>query len=231
MAKKKLDQYKGALSASEIAEGINAAIQNAVRLLEDAQILLKNKRFPSAASLATLSIEESGKISILRALSVARNDKDIKESWKEYRTHTKKNTQWIVTDLVQSGAKKLEDFRPMFEDEAEHPHILDQIKQLGFYTDCLGNKHWSIPPEIVDEALATMLVGIASILCSKKTVTEKEIELWIKHIGPVWKQDMNWMQKSLENWYLEMQDCGLVPEGENAMKKFIEGNIDFGEKT
>ncbi len=231
MATKKLDQYKGALSASEIAEGINAATQNAARLVVDAELLLENKRYPSATSLAILSIEESGKVSILRGLSVARDGKDLKESWREYRSHTKKNVQWIIGDLAKSGARKLEDFRPMFKKDAEHPLVLDQIKQIGFYTDCLGNKHWSNPEKVIDENLAKMIVGIAQVFASNKVVTEKEIELWVKHIGPVWKKNMGWMQQSLENWYREMQDCGLAPDGENAMKEFIQGNIDFGQKA
>ena len=58
MTKKKLDQYRGQLSASQAAEGINSAIHNAKRLADDAEFLLKNGRYPSAVSLAILSIEE-----------------------------------------------------------------------------------------------------------------------------------------------------------------------------
>ena len=231
MAKKRLDQYKGNLSARKIAQGINAALQNAKRLADDAELLLENKRYPSAACLAILSIEESGKSSILRELSVARDGKDLKESWKRYRTHTSKNAAWILADLLKSGARKLVDFRPMFENDAVHPFLLDQVKQIVFYTDCLGNSNWSIPENAIDEGLSKMLVGLAKVFASNKRMTEKEIELWIKHIGPVWKQNMGWMQQALKNWYGEMQECGLATEGENAMEEFIRGNINFMEKT
>jgi hypothetical protein len=56
MGNRRLDQYKGKLSASQIAEGMNAAIRNSKRLAEDAELLLKEKRFSSATSLAILSI-------------------------------------------------------------------------------------------------------------------------------------------------------------------------------
>ncbi|MGM0985309.1 MAG: AbiV family abortive infection protein, partial [Pseudomonadota bacterium] len=49
-----------------------------------------------ANSLATLSIEESGKVSILRAMSLARDEKELKEEWRRYRSHTNKNVQWIL---------------------------------------------------------------------------------------------------------------------------------------
>lgn len=231
MGKKRLDQYKGRLSALKVAEGINAALQNAKRLADDADLLLKKKKYPSAASLAILSIEESGKVSILRGLSVARDGKDLKEAWKAYRSHTKKNASWIIADLFKSGARKLEDFRQMFEKDAEHPFLLDQVKQLGFYTDCLGDANWSLPENVVDESLAKIMVGLAKVFASDKTTTAKEIHLWIKHIGPVWKQNMGWMEQALRNWYSEMQECGLAPKGENAMDEFIRGNINFVEKT
>jgi AbiV family abortive infection protein len=231
MAKKGLNQYKGQLSASQVAEGMNAASRNAKRLSEDAELLLEKERYPSAASLAILSIEESGKLSILRELTLARNEKELKEAWKGYRSHTKKNVTWVLPDLVKAGARKLEDFRPIFEEDAEHPYVLDYIKQIGFYTDCLGDAHWSIPEEIVDKGLAKMLVGLSKIFASNKEITEKEIELWIKHLGPVWKKNMAWMKHALENWYDEMQESGLAPDGINAMREFIKGNIMIPEKN
>lgn len=223
----RLDQYKGQLSASQIAEGMNAATRNAKRLAEDAELLLQEKRFSGATSLAILSIEESGKQSILRELSLSRDDKELKEAWKDYRSHTKKNVLWILPDLVKTGARNLEDLRPIFQENAEHPYILDQVKQISFYSDCLGNAHWSIPEEVIAEGIAKMMVWLAKIFVSKKEVTEKEIELWIKHLGPVWKKNMNWMKQALENWYKEMREYDLTPESTNKIDfiDFIKGNI------
>src|ERR1043165_9306013 len=94
VAKKKLDAYKGRLSLEQIVAGINAAIHNARRLAEDARLLLESKRYPSAAALAILSIEESGKTSILRSLAFANNQEALIACWRNYRTHTKKNVSW-----------------------------------------------------------------------------------------------------------------------------------------
>ncbi|MGO9620035.1 MAG: AbiV family abortive infection protein [Desulfobaccales bacterium] len=231
MSERKLNHYKGELSAAQIAEGMNAAARNARRLAEEAELLIENKRYATATSLAILSIEESGKESILRGLSVARNDKELKEAWKDYRSHTKKNVAWVLMDMVKAGARKLDDFLPMFKEDAEHPYILDNLKQIGFYTDCLGNAHWSIPEEVIDEGIAKMVIYLAKIFISKKEITEKEIELWIKHLGPVWKKDMRWMQQALENWYHEMQECGLSPEGPNKMRNFIKKGIKITTDT
>jgi len=218
---KKLDGYRGRLKPKQIAEGMNAALENARRLATDADSLLKAGAFPSAASLAILAIEEAGKVSILRALSVARSEAEAGETWKEYRSHTKKNASWILPQLAAAGARKLEDFRPIFDEVSDHPYVLDQLKQLGFYTDCLGKAHWSKPTEVIDEKLARMLVEIARIFAQDPKHSEKEIELWIEHVGPVWKKDMAWMKQAVVNWYAAMQAAGLAKDGPNVMEQFV----------
>ena len=225
MTKTKLDQFKGRRTPAQITAGINAASQNAKRLCEDALLLLNEKRYPSAASLAILSIEESGKISILRGLALAKNDKAVLSAWQAYRSHTKKNVSWLLPQLAASGARRLDDFSPLFDKESEHPSLLDQIKQLGFYTDCLAKAHWAVPVEVIDESTSKMLVAIARIFAKERETTVKEIELWIKHLGPVWVTNAAWMKKALTNWYQEMQQLGLAPEGKNSMEEFIQQGL------
>lgn len=60
-SKSQLQQYRGPLTAKEIAEGIAAAQNNARRLVADAKCLLATGRYPSATGLAILAIEEAGK--------------------------------------------------------------------------------------------------------------------------------------------------------------------------
>lgn len=224
---KKLASYKGRLTFSQIARGMSAASENAARLAQDSKLLLDAGRFPTACSLAALSIEESGKISILRGMAIARNGTELKEEWKRYRSHTNKNVQWMFPQLVAEGARKLDDFRPLFEENADHPYLLDQIKQLGFYTDCLGSKaHWSIPDEVIDRELAAQLVSSAECLSSTSPTSEREIELWAEYVGPVWKKDLSWMKRAVANWYQAMQREGLTPDGKNGMEKFIYEGID-----
>ena len=215
MSKRHLNSYKGKLNPDQIANGINAAIHNANRLAEDAQILLGACRYPTAASVAVLSIEESGKISVLRRLALAETDEEASRIWKDYRSHTKKNFLWLMPQLIMKGARRLDDFRPLFEHEADHTYILDQVKQISFYTDCLGEAHWSEPTKVIDKELATMLVQIAKIFASKNRVTVKEIELWIKHIGRSKNETLKEQKESLLHWYAEMQELELAPKGQD----------------
>ena len=217
--------YRGPLDAAQIAAGMNLATSNAARLAKDARLLLENKRWPSAASVAALSIEESGKVVILRRFLTA-SDEEVKSLWKSYRSHTKKNLNWILPDLVAKGAKSLEDFRSMIDSTSDHPAILDSIKQLAFYSDCLENAHWSDPESVVDEILATRLVKTAEILSPARVVTVRELELWVKHMSPVWNTSADWMKTALVNWYAEMQAEGLAPSGENPMAAFVKDGLN-----
>lgn len=221
MAKKGLAQYKGKLDPGQIAEGMNAALDNATRLADAASLLLENGDCALAASLSALSIEESGKLTVLRSLAVARNKTEVVECWREYRSHIKKNVMWPFLDLFAMGARRLDDFAPLFEKDGEHPYLLDQVKQIGFYTNCLGNAHWSVPEANIDRELAKMLVDTARILAKHRKVTQVEIDLWIKHVGPVWKGPKELMEHALVQWYKEMQDQSLAEKGPNAMEEFI----------
>lgn len=209
---KKLSSYKGRLNPSQIADGMNAANRNAIRLVTDAKILLNAEGFPSSAALSILSIEESGKSSILRLLSLSKTDKDIINTWKEYRSHVKKNVLGIFPQKFIEGARKLDDFRSIFDGKSEHPYILDQLKQISFYTDCLGQAHWSEPTLVINKELAESLVLTAEILTSRNEVTAREIELWIKHFSNTDFSDLTKAKESLLHWYYDMQVAELLPD-------------------
>ena len=208
---------------------MNAAAANAKRLYEDAEMLLDQSRYASAASLAILSIEESGKISILREMSLLTETEDLKEIWRRYRSHTQKNIAWILPDLVMKGANKISDIREIFNPDSDHPQLLDHLKQISFYTDCLGNKNWSIPDNIIGESLAKQLVMTAKIFIPKSEKSIKEIELWKKHLGPIWKgvveglkpEDIDRLHIAVESFEEEMLSLGLKLDTKNKLSDFI----------
>jgi AbiV family abortive infection protein len=219
----KFIQFSGRLSPQEAAGGMNAAEANASRLLEDAKLLLEANRFPTAASLAILSIEESGKVSILREIVLARSEQEAKEAWRGYRSHTKKNVTWLLPELAAKGARTLEDLRPLMDPGAEHPHLLDKIKQLGFYTDCGRDARWAEPDRVIDESFARSIVKIASLSAGRGRHTAREVELWVEHMGSVWKAEMAWMKTALSRWYQAMRAEGLEAEGPEEIDSFIWG--------
>ncbi len=84
------------------------------------------------------------------------------------------------------GARRANDFLPLFHPDAEHPFILDQLKQVSFYTDCLRKGHWSVPEKVATKEAAESLLKIAEGFSRSRETTTEEIDLWIQYIKPVW---------------------------------------------
>ncbi len=216
---KRLNAYKGRISVPQIVEGMNAAVRNSCRLSADARLLLEGNRFPSATALAILAIEEAGKVSILRGLSIAPNDEVIKASWKAYRSHIAKNAAWIIADLARNGASTLNDLRPIYDPESEHTAQLDALKQISFYTDCLGAAHWSEPHEVIDVNLAKAMVKLSELLTPKRKIEVREIELWVEHVAPHW--GTQGMFNAAVNFYDAMRAEGLDFRDPNEIRRFF----------
>ena len=217
-----LPQYKGELDPEQIAQGINAARRNARRLADDAKLLLSAKRFPTATSLAALSIEESGKVSVLRGIAFTPSER-VQSEWKGYRSHRRKNSTWILPYLVANGARDLDSLRPATDPSLKHTALLDKVKQLGFYTDCLGNVNWSEPDKVIEEELAKFLVNIADQFAKSDAVTIKEIELWQEFMKPVYGAPLEQMKAALLQWYAAMEENGLWESDGISVNAFVNG--------
>ena len=229
---KKLPQYKGKLTAEEVAAGINAARQNAKRLFHSAEILFANGDYATSVSLAILAIEESGKSSILRGIAVTNDNSLLKNFWKDYRSHEQKTKTWNILNYIPHEKKKvkLEDFIGMFSPGNISSSMLDQIKQIGFYTDCLGKRHWSIPQEVIDKSFAKHILDLANFHCGNtKTISIKEIELWVECLAPVWMKSLEEMKHGLLVWRRKMHDAGLIDDSDR-FAEFITTGINLGNE-
>jgi AbiV family abortive infection protein len=221
-----LEQYKGSLTTAQAAAGIKAAIQNSCALLEEAKLLANNGRWQRSAALAILAIEESGKVSILRGILLARNEQELKESWREYRNHSSKNRASILPDLVAKGARKFDELRLIVDGSSDHNAVIEAVKQISVYSDALGQCHWSVPSEVVSQELSEQLLNIARILVQTEEsafTTEAELNIWVKHMRPVWKKDMNAMKGALLSCYAEARTSGVLQgkQTESDMLEFL----------
>lgn len=171
------------LSPEQIANGMNAASRNAARLVKDAEMLLEAKRYPTAAAVAVLAIEESGKLPILRGLATAESDAAVKARWKEYRSHQAKNVLWLFPMFASAGVKTMAEFGRLFDPNSKHREKLDELKQFGFYSDCFEGGDWSEPEHFIDELMARFVVKTARSLTKEYPFSAREIELWVEHVG------------------------------------------------
>jgi len=140
-----LHPYWGKLPPEKIADGMNVAHRNAARLASDARTMLEIQHYKTAAALAILAIEESGKVSILRELALAADDREAKDIWKRLRSHKAKNAMWIFPELVGRGARRLDEFAAVFDLSSDHTEVLDKLKQVSIYSDCYGSARWHDP--------------------------------------------------------------------------------------
>lgn len=218
-------QYKSNLTPRQAAEGIKVASDNAKKLYQDAQLLFDNNRYERAVALAILAIEEAGKIKIIRGILTEDDPGALKKKWQSYRRHTDKNIMWIFPQLVAGGARKLQDFLPIFDSNKDHPQTLENIKQLSFYTDFFTNLKWNIPSETITKDIVKSIMRVAEIMVQSTEgamTSEKELELWLKHMKPTKDKDFHNAQQAMINCYREAEELGLIEAGmADKMENFI----------
>ncbi len=217
MVSRQLSAFRGELSAKDVADGINAAIRNAKRLAADAKLMLDAKRYPTAAALAIYSLEETEKVSTLRALSVAQTKDELGHAWEDYRSNRTQNSAWIAAELDSKGAGHLSGFSDAMEKDAYHSSMLTIIKRLGLHTECYRKGYWSEPSVVIDANAAAVLVRIAENACAKNEISDREIALWVEHVGPAWHSSK--MPDALLRWAQAMEEEGLIKPASDDVQR------------
>lgn len=162
--------------------------------------------------MSILAIEEEGKVPLIRGLLTAKTPKELRDEWRAYRCHTKKNVMWALRKYASSDPN-IGDFRPMYASGNDDPRVLDAVKQIGFYSDCLGKALWSIPDDVVGEPLARLLFDTAKLLVragDSPMTTEPELQLWVKHLKPVRRRYMLLVKQALIACYQEASELGVL---------------------
>ncbi|HAJ27016.1 MAG TPA: AbiV family abortive infection protein [Syntrophus sp. (in: bacteria)] len=221
MDNKKFSQHRGPISLAMIAEGMNIARANAKRLFEDASALYEAGRTHSAVALAILSIEESGKISILRQMALCESEAEWRQAWKDYRSHIRKNVAWILGELAAKGARTIDELRPIVNSDSDHPNVLDNLKQLCLYTDCVNNSKWTSPEALEIKDLASYLLLMAKAFVKGSDVTEKELQLWRLHLLPAKRGSFEENKRAVANWWADMGANGLSSATEEEIEAFL----------
>jgi AbiV family abortive infection protein len=166
-------KYRGPLSPSQAAAGVNVAIRNSRRLMRDARLLFEAGSYPTAAAIAILAIEESGKSGIIQRILLAKSERQRKEHWSEFTNHRAKNTAWIIPNMIASGARTLDDFRGVWKNGALHAYQLEDFKLWALYTDCRNRGYWSEPEhDITQEVAAEILTSAEKSIRTLLEVSE-----------------------------------------------------------
>jgi extradiol dioxygenase family protein len=105
--------------------------------------------------------------------------------------------------------------------------VLEALKQAALYTDAYGACRWSLPEDAIPSDFAGSIVSVARRLsqAGSAMTSVQELELWVKHVGPVWKKEMWEMSQALAACYAEAEERGLLKGRSSAaeMTRFLFG--------
>lgn len=214
----KKSQYNQKLTPEKAAEGINAIVSNAHSLIDDAELLYEHGRYERAAALSILAVEEAGKVSIIRSILMEDDQKELNKEWKRFRNHLDKNWGLAFFEAVQKGNNHFNELKSLLSDEKSNKSF-EYLKQLAFYTEYFKNKNWSTPDKVIDKDLATSILRSAKVFVGDKNSsvsTKEELELWVKHLKPVWKKNNTLMKQAVINFYKEAEEKGILSGKANA---------------
>ncbi len=189
-----ISRYEGSITLDEIKVGILETINNVESLLDDAQYLLKAKRYPRAFALSVTAIEEIGKIMVLQTMAeIPESHRGVwKTIWNDFRSHNLKYSYgetkvWNDQLLAQLGAYLSADYKEKI--------VLERFRQLSLYVDYSEkNKRWFTPNEIVEEMVEKEFKIANECLVRIKYYRDKgmyevhTLKLLKKYCSPIYKR-------------------------------------------
>jgi len=150
------------LTLDQLAIGRAKAFQNAADLIEDVDLLFRQRRWARVVFLSQIAIEELGKyLMIIGAIGqVLKNQMDWQSFWKRFKKHTEKTGNILTFDAFLSpfisDEDTLEKWQRVQRDEVE----LEKRKLSSLYVDFQSNQ-FVLPMDIIDEKLAKQAVNNA----------------------------------------------------------------------
>jgi len=160
------NSYRGVVTKAGAEAGIKALRENAARLARDARLLLHAERYPSAAMLAAMALDEIARIPLLMELFLSDAAPKRERLWRRFR-EAHHDFRW---DMFQPGqAKAVAD---------DINQAISFVRTIGHSTECLGPGNWVDPMWLVHPGLAKELVATADLLCLGE-VSMRGVEIWL----------------------------------------------------
>lgn len=170
-------------TVEQIAAAINATRRNGRALVEESRILFAAGRYARAGALAILSIEEAGKINVLRCVAVARSAEERENFAKDLTSHREKNSHWIIGALRQNAPFPMLVLSALEGKDGGHSKYLDKLKQATLYTDIIKDGSCREPKDVMNGALAEELINCAEELLPDVVTAPQELELLRNHFS------------------------------------------------
>lgn len=152
-----------AMTISQIEEGCGKILENAHELIDDAELLLKKKRFSRAYFLAHLACEEMAKVPMLIGAAVdLLSGRRINWSALHHRlhSHTEKIMGILVLDYFADHESEESPDMEKLKEDLERTKDYKQLKERSIYTGLVDDR-FQKPSEVIPAELAENIVALA----------------------------------------------------------------------
>lgn len=157
---------------------------------------------------------------------MAETEADVRDDWHRYRKHLEKSRMTGCLLTVHPGRLQLKDFKNEYMGDNEISKQLDNVKQFGFYTDCIGDGLWISPERKIGKETAGILLALAHVqCCDGKKFLAREIELWRECLSPFRHAPYEKMRIGLLEWHRRMVSEGLRKEDQGFVDFVVGGEI------
>jgi AbiV family abortive infection protein len=196
--------FKGRLSAGSAIKGVQLLQENAVRLTEDAKILLLAKRYPSAAMLAVMALDELSRFFHPLIFTALHTPKQLADGWKQFRCN-RSSFPWSVFQ------RRIDWLVPGAMSDQELNDMLSFIRALGSRADYIEPGLWLDPKELISAELAASIVGTAELFC-KNTVKPRTMEIWMEAVGSLPRNAS--VETALKKYQAMLESEGFAEEAQ-----------------
>jgi AbiV family abortive infection protein len=161
------EKYKGHLSIEQLAEGIEACIENARQLFDDACLLLEAGRWARAMSLFIATMEEVGKVSVLAGMSrIPHSNQALwSDLWRDFRSHEVKGTHAFTQTYPDEARGQPDLLLAAAIEQYQLAPLGERLRQRGTFVDFHAReKRWLRPQEATKEEVVAWLERAAAAL-------------------------------------------------------------------
>ena len=148
------------VAKENILNGIRKSYDNAGELIDEAEILRDNQKWPRAYSLCQLAVEEFGKAHLLFQLLIDRyidaeiDYREINRIFYKHQLKTSLSNEGLIARLTMfqefSGTDSLNNFIENIQESNNQVRRLDKLKNESLYVSIISNDFQS-PNEIISQ--------------------------------------------------------------------------------
>lgn len=157
-----MKEHLSVLSFDKLEKAYIMVYENAKELLEESNLLFKNKKYARSYSLAQIAHEELAKLPIIykeATKSLDGEKHDWNDFYKRLRSHESKNKQNYAAYQIFAILSKEKHIDLNDEEKKTYLKVINQLKNVSLYAD-IKNNEFTKPSNEIDESLAKVHIEL-----------------------------------------------------------------------